>query len=144
MADQLVQDSTGVLGVSELTQAQIGTEQSDYLAKMVIERWNKAVEWRNVVPCGNKPLATVMRNCYNQRHGILSCEDKRLMEELQIKEDYYVNLSALKTSTVVAWLRDLIMNSKELPFVVSPTPIPELSELARLEVLQQVKRQIFT
>lgn len=143
MASPLVDDSTGVLGTSELTQTKIATDVSDYLARMTMERWNKAVMWRASARCGSSTLKNVMYNCYNQRYGILSPEDIKLLDALQIRKDYYVNLSALKTTTVVAWMRDLIMNSNELPFTISPTPIPELSEFARLEVLQQVKRQIF-
>lgn len=44
-----------------------------------------------------------------------------------------------KTDVLVAWMRDLLLNSADAPFVINPTPVPELSPMDKAQVVQQVK-----
>lgn len=113
----------------------------DPIAAIVSQRWNSAVFWRSQETVGNKSLSTLLNDCYDQREGILAPCDREIVEALGV--DLYVNISGLKTSALVAWMRDLLINTSELPFTLSPTPVPELSDESRLRVLNQVKRELF-
>lgn len=113
----------------------------DPIAAIVCQRWNNAVFWRSQEKVGGKSLKTVINECYDQREGILSAADQEIVDELGV--DLCVNISGLKTSALVAWMRDLLINTSELPFTLSPTPVPEMSDAARLRILNQVKRQLF-
>lgn len=120
---------------------EVPSRSVDPIAAIVAERWNRAVFWRSHEMIGGKSLRDVLNDCYDQREGILAPCDMDIVEQLGV--DMYVNISGLKVSALVAWMRDLLINTAELPFTLSPTPVPELSEAARLRVLNQVKRQVF-
>lgn len=122
-------------------QIEVPNSAQDPIAAIVTQRYNQAVFWRSQERVGGKSLRTVIDECFDQREGILSACDMDIVEELGV--DLYVNISGLKTSALVAWMRDLLINTSELPFTISPTPVPELSDTARLAVLNQVKRQLF-
>lgn len=126
---------------TEAIQIEVPSTAHDPLAAIVSQRWNQAVMWRSQEKCGDESLATVLRNCYEQRNGILAPCDREIVEEIGVNA--YVNLSDLKVSALVAWLRDLLINTPELPFTIDPTPIPELSDRARREVLTRVKRELY-
>lgn len=113
----------------------------DPLASIVAQRWNAAVMWRGQERVGSSNLKTVLQQCYDQREGILSPCDIPIVEELGV--DLYVNISGLKVSALVAWMRDLLVNTPEMPFTIDPTPVPELSDKARMAVLSTVKGQLF-
>ncbi|EJC1635192.1 hypothetical protein MX803_003211 [Escherichia coli] len=125
----------------EAQEVEVPKKAHDPLANVTAQRWNAAVQWRAREQIGGKSLRTVLRECYEQREGILSSEDAEIADELGI--DIYVNISALKVSALTSWLRDLLLNTPELPFVISPTPIPDLSEKARMEVLNKVKMELY-
>lgn len=126
---------------TEAIQIDVPSSAHDPLAAIVSQRWNQSVLWRSQEKCGDESLAAVLRNCYEQRNGILAPCDREIVEEIGVNA--YVNLSDLKVSALVAWLRDLLINTPELPFTIDPTPIPELSDRARREVLTRVKRELF-
>lgn len=113
----------------------------DPLASIVLQRWNEAVRWRQIEQLGNKSLEQIMNECYEQRYGIVAACDRKLIEALGV--NVMVNLSDLKVSTLIAWLRDLLTNNG-LPFTLTPSPIPELSQRGRIAVLNQVKQQLFS
>lgn len=113
----------------------------DELARVILQRWNKAVQWRSSEELGSSTVGSVMRQCYEQFEGLSAPEDQDLIKELGV--DYHINLSELKCGALTAMLRDLLVTTGELPFVVGPTPIPELSPLAEKEVLESVKKEVF-
>lgn len=112
----------------------------DPLAHTVAERWNSAVQHRSIAKCDNSTLGHVMQQCYEQQNSIIAPEVQGVIEKLGVNIN--VNLTDLKTSALISWMRDLFSNSGELPFVVDSTPMPELSEKGRLEVLNKVKRKL--
>ena len=120
---------------------EVPAKADDPIAAITSQRWNDAVFWRSHERVGGESLNTVLNNCYDQREGILAACDAALVEDLGV--DLYVNISGLKVSALVAWLRDLLINTSELPFTISPTPRPELSDMGREHVLHQVKQQLF-
>lgn len=126
---------------SEAIEIEVPSAAYDPLASIVAQRWNQAVMWRSHERCGDSTLNAVLQQCYEQRNGILSPCDRELVEELGVNA--YVNLSDLKVSALVAWLRDLLLNTPDLPFVVNPTPVPDLSDKVKREILEKVKRELY-
>lgn len=114
---------------------------ADSLGCLMLTRWNNCVWQRSAEKVGGESIDVVLRNCFEQREGILAACDRQFVAELGV--DYYVNISGLKVSALVAWLRDLLVNTNELPFRVDPTPIPELSKVSKYKVLDDVKDQIY-
>lgn len=116
--------------------------QSDPVATMVRDRFNRAKRWRGQERVGDRTVNQILNDSFNQYHGVLSCGDLELVAESGI--DVNVSLTKHKCDVLTAWTRDLLLNSSDAPFTVDPTPIPELSDRAKQRVLQRVKASLYT
>lgn len=112
----------------------------DPLAHIVIQRFNEAIRWQQTELVGDKPLRVVLRECYDQFNGNLSCADREIADEIGV--DAYVNLTAMKAGVVQSYLMETLVNGRDLPWKVSPTPIPVLSERGQMEALQAVSAEV--
>lgn len=113
----------------------------DPIAHITTQRFNAAIRWQSQERVGKYTLRETLRHCYDQFNGILSCEEQAAVDELGV--DVYVNLTAMKTGIVQSYLQETLIQGEALPWVVQPTPIPDLSESGQLEVLRKVQDAIF-
>lgn len=118
----------------------IPTKAYDPLATQVRAELNRATLSRGSERVGKYSLSETLQNCYDQRNGILSCEDAAIAEELGV--DLVVNLTDLKCSALEAVLRDLFSDTSDMPFVFDPTPVVDLSTISKQKVLTQVKKEL--
>lgn len=115
----------------------------DPLSDEVMRRFNGAVAWQSTERVNGKPLKDVLLDCWEQQNGLLSCHDQQIAEALGV--DAVVNITALKTGIANAYLSDsLTSGTTELPWTIVPTPRPDLSPVAKDDVLNTVKQQMFT
>lgn len=120
---------------------EVPAKSKDALANITIQRFNDAVSWQLQELVGDKSLRTVLRECYDQFNGNLSCRDREIAEEIGV--DAYVNLSAMKAGVVQAFLMETLVQASTLPFTIRPTPVPTLSESSRYEILAQLQQEVF-
>ncbi|MBQ3569544.1 MAG: hypothetical protein IJA20_02600 [Methanocorpusculum sp.] len=120
---------------------EVPPKSRDPLANITIQRFNEAVRWQSQELVGDRSLKTVLRECYDQFNGNLSCRDQEIADEIGV--DAYVNLSAMKAGLVQSFLMETLVQASTLPFTISPTPIPTLSESAKYEILAQIQQEIF-
>ena len=114
----------------------------DPLAQEVLRRFNGAVSWQSTDQVNGKPLRRVLEQCWEQQNGVLSCEDKQVADALGV--DAVINMTALKTSIANAYMRDaLVSGSTTLPWVIMPTPRPDISPESQMEVLRDVRAGFF-
>lgn len=114
----------------------------DPLAAEVMRRFNAAVAWQNMERVNGKSLRTVLEECWQQQNGVLSFIDQERAEALGV--DAKVNMTALKTGIANSFLNDaLASGTTKLPWVIMPTPRPDISPIARDEVMQEVKQQLY-
>lgn len=113
----------------------------DPLAIKVTQRFNEALRWQSHENIGGKAIRGVLYDCYNQFNGILSCEDQKIVEEVGV--DAYVNLTAMKCNLVQSFLAEIMIQGGNLPWVINPTPIPDLSQSGRMLALEMVKEAIY-
>lgn len=113
----------------------------DPLAHITIQRFNEAIRWQSTELVGDKPLRDVLRDCYDQFNGNLSCDDQQIVDELGV--DAYVNLTAMKSGIVQSYLLETLINGRDLPWKVSPTPVPSLSDTAKYDVLAAIQNEIY-
>lgn len=114
----------------------------DPLSEAVMSRFNGAIAWQSTERVNGKPLKHVLNECWEQQNGVLSCRDKELADTLGV--DAIVNLTALKTGVANAFLTEaLTSGTSELPWIIQPTPRPDISPIAKDEILQELKAKIF-
>lgn len=113
----------------------------DPLAEEVMRRFNGAVGWQSGEQVNGKSLRTVLQECWEQQNGVLSCSDRERAESLGV--DAMVNITALKVGIANAYLTDaLISGNSELPWVIQPTPRPDISPVAKEDILRVVREQL--
>lgn len=143
MAEEKVSstDSNGIPWLKEIED--IPKKAPDKLGKEIMRRWNGAVLWQTSEKVNGKGLRDVLRECWEQQNGVLSCDDQQRADALGV--DAVVNLTALKTGIANAYLTDaLISNTTTLPWVVMPTPRPSISPESIEMLLQVLKHGFFT
>jgi hypothetical protein len=113
----------------------------DNLAKVVVLRYREAVNWQGTELVGNRSLRRCLRECYDQSNGVLSPDDREMVEHLNVNA--YVNLTAMKAGVVQAFLLESLVAADELPWVLAPTPMPELSEAGVEDAVAAVKEAVF-
>ncbi|ETD67429.1 hypothetical protein V757_11430 [Pelistega indica] len=112
----------------------------DPVAQMVKDRYTRAREWRRSDKIGRYSVEESLVNCYNQYHSIPEPCDAELEE--RINTNVHMSLTKHKVDTLVAWLRDLIGSTNNSPFIVEPTPIPDLNESAKQQVIMKMRAKM--
>ena len=136
-------DENSINWLSEVETKLPNKKQQDPLSGEILRRYNGAVAWQSAERVNGKPLRTVLQECWEQQNGVLSREDKQLADELGI--NVVVNLTALKTGVANAYLTDaLTSGDAELPWIILPTPRPDISLAAKDELLARLKQELFT
>lgn len=123
------------------TDEKLTEDVAEELAKTTLHRFRSAVLWQGSEMVGGKSLKTVMRECYDQYNGILSCRDREVAEALGV--DAYVNMTASKVNVTRAFLGESVLQEDRIPWTISPTPNPILSDNAKIEALELVKAELF-
>ena len=116
------------------------SDEFDPIAKMVNERFTRAREWRAQEMIGQFTVEQTLLNCYNQYHGIPDCDEAELLDRLNT--NVKISLTKHKVDVLVAWTRDLLGSANTSPFLVEPTPIPDLSARAKAEVVAKLRTQL--
>lgn len=104
---------------------EIPSESYDKLAHITLSRFRDAVQYQGSELVGGKPVRTVLRECYEQYNGILSPRDREIVDAIGV--DAYVNLTAMKSGLVQSFMQETMIQSNAVPWVITPTPNPELS-----------------
>lgn len=112
------------------------------LARTVLLRYREAVMWAASERVGQYSLSTTLSNCYEQFNGILSADDAEVIQTLGVGA--YMNITSMKVDVVQSFLRESIIQDEILPWVIQPTPLPELSAQGRLQALELLKQELFT
>lgn len=128
--------------LQEVPSEDISVNAVDPLGDEVIRRFNGAVAWQSSEMVNGIPLRQCLQNCWEQLNGVMSCEDRARAEALGVNA--MVNLTALKCGIANAYLTDsLTSGTSQLPWVIQPTPRPDISPVAADEILQELKTALF-
>ena len=113
----------------------------DPLAALVLTRFYDAQRVRTTTRLGDKSLDQVLRECWEQYHGVSDCNTAELVAATGV--DIKLNLTQLKAGALQAWMRDILLGSFDFPWTVSASPIPSLSKTAKERVLYALKVELF-
>ena len=141
MSDEKTQETT-IRWMNEVSIEDLPKKAVDPLAAEVLRRFNGAVAWQSAELVNGKPLRTVLEECWMQQNGIMSADAKERAAELGT--NVYVNLTALKADVANAYLNDALTSSgnSSLPWVIQPTPRPDISPVAQDEVFVRIRSMI--
>lgn len=136
-------DESSINWLSAIPTEDIPKKAVDPLSDIVMSRFNGAVAYQSSERVNGKALRDVLLECWEQQNGVLSCEDAKRAEALGV--DAIVNLTALKASIANAYLTDsMTSGTAALPWIIQPTPRPDISPESRIEVLDEIKQMLFS
>lgn len=121
---------------------EIKKDKTGKLGFTVLNRFRRAIMWQAQERVGKYSLKEVLGNCYDQLNDVMDPLDASIASELGAQA--YINLTTTKTGIVNSFLSEALVQNEKLPWVVKPTPIPDLSSSMEDEILLRVKQQIFT
>ena len=122
------------------SEIEVPNDARDKLATVVARRFNDAVRWQSQERVGGVPLRMVLRQCYDQYHGILSPTEQKIIDDIGV--DAHVHLSAMKAGVVQSNLAESLIQAGQLPWTIQPTPVPDLSDSGELMVAQSVQQSV--
>lgn len=96
--------------------------QRDQLAELILDRFKAASAARDEVFYGGKSINQWGEEIYNRYMANKDCDSE-------------LDLVRIKTTVLSSKVQDMVINSVDAPFVVTPTPIPALSK-AQTESVQ--------
>lgn len=114
------------------------TSRYDPLADMVIRRWWDAVNWMRTDVVAGYSIEETLFMCDRQRRGVYDPQDLPLLGGI----DIFIPLTDMKCMAAEAWLRDMLGNVIEMPWVIEPTPIPDLPARMKQKILRDLKLEI--
>ena len=131
---------TGIKWMQEIED--IPSNAVDPLAAEVMRRFNGAIAWQGTERVNGIPLKDVLTHCWEQQNGIMSCSTRELADALGV--DAVINITALKTGIANAWLTEaMVSGDATIPWTVLPTPRPDISPIAKDEILAEVKQILY-
>lgn len=112
----------------------------DPLAGEVMRRFNGAVANQSGEMVNGKPLRTVLENCWQQQNSILSADAQERADALGV--DIVVNLTTLKADIANSFLNNALTRggNTEIPWIIQPTPRPDISQSAKDEILTNIRQ----
>lgn len=104
-----------------MSDIELNEKQRGKLADMIIERYYRAAAARNNPAYANKTIDEWLREAderFNARQG-----------------NQRFNLTRIKAGSLYAQVQDMTINSADAPFVIKPTPMPELSNKQKQQAI---------
>lgn len=125
----------------------INTDMEDKLACIVMERFRRAVLFRNTyTQYQNRSVREMMWQIHRQMHSKFDASTSRQIQEamnMTNKPDRYYNLSWQKSTAAIAWFNDLIVNNLDSLFTVSPTADPTIDRSTTSDIEREVRNRLF-
>ena len=85
-------------------------------------------------------ITTRLLQCERQRRGEYDPEHKAKIAQTG-GSDIFMMLTDIKCRAAEAWIKDVLMNAQDKPWGLDPTPIPDLPEFMRQEVIETVVQE---
>jgi hypothetical protein len=124
----------------EYASSEVTVRARDRLADLVMRRFRAAVAWQSQELVGRVSLRDCLAQCYEQANGVVSAEDRASAESLGVEA--HVGITAMKAGVVQAFLMESLTAADGLPWLVKPTPVPDMSDESRMEALNLVKEEL--
>ncbi|QUN44682.1 hypothetical protein KEH56_36545 [Burkholderia cenocepacia] len=83
-------------------------------------------------------IERVMLQCVRQRNGEYDETDRAKLDGI----DVFINLTGLKCRSAESWIKDVLVNAADEPWTIEPTPIPELPDDLKSQVVDMVKAEV--
>lgn len=128
----------------ETLESKIGEdlESKTLLGKEMMRQFRNALMEKKTMRVGDYTLNELLLECYNAR------DDRTLCEEYSIKDKYPewasmpISIVAFKVGILVALIRESLVDVANAPFIVDPTPDPEIPQEFKDKILDEIMQDV--
>lgn len=119
-------------------------EARDTLAGVVLERFRRAVQYRDtyIVHQGVSYTTMLERSMMQYRREYMPSDLAGFQDGFGRTPTRYLGIVQQKTNATVAWYNDLVVNNLDSMFTVTPSPNPDLDKASLDRIRRGVKRDL--
>lgn len=117
-------------------------EPKTALAREVMRQFRAAQLAKKAQRCGEFSLEELLKACYDARDARPSCDELALREKYPPWAAMPVSLVSFKTNILVSLVRETLTDVARAPFIVEPTPDPDLPEDEKRRIAQEVLQEV--
>lgn len=110
---------------------------AEELGKEFIRQFKGAVQTRNSTKVGNYTLPELLNRLFQARDNATTCEEQKLKELYPEWAAMPTSLVDFKTDILKSMIRESIADVARAPFIIDPTPEPELPESVITAILNK-------
>lgn len=112
------------------------------LGREFIRQFRKAMWTKNNTTIGEYKLTELLRKCKKAREDAPSCEELDMREKYPEWAAMPVSIVSFKVGILVAIMRETLVDVASAPFIIDPTPNPEIPQDKYEEIISKLTDQI--
>ena len=119
-------------------------EATTLLGREVMHQLRAAVNHTNSTPVGDYTLRGILEECRIARDDSTLCSEREFKDKYPEWVSMPVSLVAFKVGILVALIRESIVDVADAPFIIDPTPLPELPQTEKNKIYQQARDEVLS
>lgn len=112
------------------------------LGREFIRQFRKAMWTKNSTTIGEYKLTELLKKCKKAREDAPSCEELDMREKYPEWATMPVSIVSFKVGILVAIMRETLVDVASAPFIIDPTPNPEIPQDKYEEIISKLTEQI--
>ena len=112
------------------------------LGREFIRQFRKAMWTKNSTTIGEYKLTDLLHKCKKAREDAPSCEELDMREKYPEWATMPMSIVSFKVGILVAIMRETLVDVASAPFIIDPTPNPEIPQDKYEEIISKLTEQI--
>lgn len=119
-------------------------EPSTLLGREVMRQFRRALQHRRTHEVGDYTLSQLLTECYNARDDKTLCGEREFIEKYPRWAGMPVSLVSFKVGILVALIRESLIDVSAAPFIIDPTPVPDIPQEEKDRMLDALMAEVET
>lgn len=112
------------------------------LGREIIRQWRKALQTKKTQRVGEYTLHELLHECFKARDDQLLCEEFEFRDKYPQWTGMPISIVSFKVGILVALIRESLVDVAQAPFIIDPTPKPEIPEEYRQRILDELMLEV--
>lgn len=117
-------------------------EANTLLGREIMRQFRQALHTKKTMRVGDYTLTELLKECYDARDDKTLCEEEKFMEEYPQWTGMPISIVAFKVNILVSLIRESLVDVSAAPFIVDPTPNPEIKPEEKERILDGLMQEI--
>lgn len=117
-------------------------EANTELGKEFMRQWRRALHTKKSQRVGDYTLDELLHECYKARDDQTFCEEQDFKDKYPQWTGMPVSIVSFKVGILVALIRESLSDVAQAPFIIDPTPNPEIPEEHKQHILEDLAENV--